>query len=80
MSWSVRGEIDTNTANGDFGAFVSLGRGLAGAAVVPIWAMATMLRDPYTGAKKGEVGLTLTSLFNFGIPRTSNFKRLKYVT
>ena len=80
MTWSVRGEIDENTAAGDFGAFCSLGRGLPGCAVVPVWAMATMLRDPYTGAKKGEVGLTITSLFNFGLPRPANYKRLKYVT
>ena len=80
MSWSVRGEIDENTAAGDFGAFCSLGRGLPGSAVVPVWAMGTMLRDPYTGAKKGEVGLTITSLFNFGLPRPANYKRFKFVT
>ena len=80
MSWSVRGEIDTNTAANDMGAFVSLGRGLPGSAVVPVWSMATMLRDPWTGAKKGEVGLTLTTLFNFALPRPANYKRLKYVT
>ena len=80
MSWSVRGEIDENTANGAFGAFCSLGRGLPGSAVVPVWSMGTMLRDPYTGAKKGEVSLTITTLFNFGLPRPANYKRFKYVT
>ena len=80
MSWSVRGEIDTNTAAGDFGAYVSLGRGLAGAAVVPVWSQGEMIRDVYTGAKKGEVNLTISTLFNFGLPRTANYKRLKFVT
>ena len=32
MTWMSRGEIDTNTANNDFGAFVGLGRGIEGAA------------------------------------------------
>ena len=80
MSWSVRGEIDGTTTNGKFGAYVGLGRGIAGAAVVPVWSQGEMLRDPYSGAQKGEVGVTLSTLWNFGIPRTANYKRLKFVT
>ena len=30
LSWGSREGIDTDTANGDYGAFVSLARGLAG--------------------------------------------------
>ena len=76
---TVRGGIESNTANGDFGAFVGLGRGIRGAAVAAVWEAGQLVRDVYTGAKKGEVELTLNYLWNFGIPRTANFKRLKFV-
>ena len=80
LSWGVRAEIDTNTANGDFGAYVGLRRGQAGTAVAPVWQSAQLIRDPYTGAAKGEVALTLNYLWAFGIPRTANYKRLKYTS
>lgn len=79
MSWSARGELSDGTGNGKFGAYVGLGRGISGAAVVPVWAQGQMLRDPYSGAKTGEVSLTIHTLWNFGLPRTSNYKRIKYV-
>ena len=80
IMWNTRGSIDTNTANGDYGAFVGLSQGIAGAAVAAVWEQANMVRDPFTGAGKGEIGITLNTLWDFKIPRTSNFKRLKYVT
>ena len=80
MAWMSRGEIDTNTANGDFGAFIGLGRGIEGAGVAAVWEAGELIRDPYSGAAKGEVALTLHYLWNFALPRTSNFKRIKYVT
>ena len=81
VAWTVRGGIDTATANGDFGAFVGLGRGVDGAAVAPIWNRGQLIRDGYGDhATKGEIALTLNYFWNFGIPRTANFKRLKYVT
>ena len=79
MSWTVRGDIENNTANGDFGAFMGLGRGIEGAAVLPMWLNGNLITDPYTNAAKGEVALTMNTLWNFGIPRTGNFKRLKFV-
>ena len=45
-----------------------------------MWESASLIRDPYSGADKGEVGLVLNTLWDFKIPRTSNFKRVKYVT
>ena len=80
ISWSTRGGIDTNTANGDFGAYVGLGQGIAGAAVSATWMAGQLLADPYSGSKKGEVSLVLNTLHDFAVPRPSNFKRLKYVT
>ena len=80
LSCSVRGEIETDTANGDFGAFVGRGRGLEGAAVMPVWESGQLVRDPYVGAAKGEIALTLVHLWNFGIVRASNFERIKFVS
>ena len=73
LSWMARGDIETATANGDFGAFVGLTRGIAGAAVAPVWEAGQLIVDPYTGAAKGEVALTLSYFWNFAIPRTSQF-------
>ena len=80
LSWVARGEIETATANGDFGAFVGRGRGIEGAAVCPVWEAGELIRDPYSGASKGEVALTLSYLWNFGIVRAANFQRIKFVT
>ena len=81
VAWTVRGGIDTSTLNDDFGAFIGLARGVEGAAVAPIWNRGQLIRDQYGDhATKGEIALTLNYFWNFGIPRTANFKRLKYVT
>ena len=78
LSWLTRGEIETATAADDFGAFVGLGRGLEGAGVAAVWEAGELIRDPYSGAAKGEVALTLCYLWNFGLPRASNFARIKF--
>ena len=80
IMWNTRGAIDTATSNGDFGAYIGLSQGIGGAAVAAVWEQANMVRDPFTGAGKGEIGITLNTLWDFAIPRTSNFKRLKYVS
>ena len=80
LAWMARGAIDTNTANGDFGAYVGLGRGIEGAGIAAVWAQGQLIRDPYTGAKSGEVQLTLNYLWQLAFPRTDNFKRLKFVS
>ena len=80
ISWTTRGGIDTNTANGDFGAYVGLGQGIDGAAVSAHWMAGSLIRDNFSGSTKGEVSLVLNTLHDFAIPRPSNFRRLKYVT
>ena len=80
LSWTARGEIDTATGNGKFGAFIGRGRGIAGAGVAAVWSAGELIRDPYTAAAKGEVGLTLSYLWNVAFPRPSSFQRLKFVT
>ena len=79
MSWGARGGIDTNTAAGDFGAYMGLGRGIDGAAVAAVWEAAQIINDPYSGATSGEVQLTLNFLWQLAFPRTANFKRMKFV-
>ena len=80
LNWSVRADIDTTTTNGKFGAFVGRGRGIEGAGVAAIWDSASLIRDPYSGAAKGEVALTMNYLWAFGLPRTASFQRVKFVT
>ena len=80
LSWTSRGELETATTNGKFAAFIGRGRGLAGAGVAAMWGMGSMIRDPYSGAAKGEVALTLSYFWNLGFPRPANFARLKFVT
>ena len=80
LNWLTRGDIETATAADDFGAFVGLGRGLSGSGVAAVWEAGELIRDPYTGAGKGEIALTLCYLWDFGLPRPSNFARVKFVT
>ena len=80
VSWTTRGGIDTATSNGDFAAYVGLARGNAGAGVAAVWMAAELIADSFTGAKSGEVQLTLSYLWQLAFPRTDSFKRLKYVT
>ena len=79
LSWSIRGEIETATTAGKFGAFIGRGRGIRGSAVAAVWNSAQLIRDPYSSAAKGEVALTLSHYWGFAIPRPSNFRRLKFV-
>ena len=80
LSWRSRGGIETATGNNKFGGYVGLPNGRAGAAVAAVWRGAQLIRDQYTSAVKGEVELTMNYFWNFKIPRTANFKRLKYIT
>ena len=80
LMWVTRGDIEPNTGNGKFGAFLGLGRGLEGAGVAAVWEAGELIRDPYTDAAKGTVNLTLCWLWDFGLPRPANFARVKFVS
>ena len=80
LMFRSRANIDENTANGDFGAFIGRKRGIDGAGVAGLWSAGELIRDPYSGAEKGEVALTLCYLWDFALPRPGNFMRLKFVT
>ena len=60
LRWSIRGDIEANTAANDWGAFIGRSRGIEGAGVAAIWNSGLFVRDPYTSAAKGEVALTLS--------------------
>ena len=77
---SSRGGIDTATTNGKFGAFVGRGRGLEGAGVAAVWSDGMLIVDPYSSARKGSIELTMNTFWAFGLPRPSNFARVKFVT
>ena len=79
LGWTTRGGIDANTANGDFGAYLGLSRGIEGAGIAAVWSQGQLVRDVYSGASSGEVQLTLNYLWQLAFPRTDNYKRLKYV-
>ena len=79
LSWMTRGEIETATANGDWAAFIGRGRGIDGAGVAAVWNSGMLIRDPYSGAAKGEVALSLSYFWGLAFPRPSNFARLKFV-
>ena len=78
LSWASRGEIETATDDGDWGAFVGLGRGIEGAGVAALWEAGMLLRDPYSASASGQVNLTLSYFWNFGLPRPVNFARVKF--
>ena len=80
VNWITRHGIDSQSNNGDFGAYIGLARGIEGAATAAVWEAAQLIRDPFSGAKSGEVQLTLNFLWNLGFSRTANFKRYKYVS
>ena len=80
LSWMVRADIDTNTANGDFGAFMGRGRGIEGAGVAAVWGAGELIRDPYTEADSGEVVLTLNYFWDLVIARPTQFARVKFVS
>jgi len=63
-----------------FGAFVGRGMELPGAGVAAVWDSGQLIRDPYTKSGGGEVALTISHLWGFGLPRSSSFQRLKFVS
>ena len=76
ITWTARGDIDTNTANGDFGAFVGRARGQAGSAVAPDVVRAASSYVTRTPAPRTvRCNLPSTILWNFGIVRGGNYRR-----
>jgi len=76
ITWRTRAGIAANANAGSDVAAIGLGRGQMGAGVVAMWPGGTLVRDVYSGARSGEVLLTLHTLWNFGLVRPSNFAKL----
>lgn len=74
----MRGDLADGTAANAWGAFVGRARNIMGAGVAAIWDSGAFIRDPYTRAAQGEVALTLSYFWDFGLPRASNFARLQF--
>ena len=79
LMFRSRANIDEATTANKFGAFVGRKRGIEGAGVAGLWSVGELVRDVYSGAAKGEVALTLCYLWDFALPRPSNFARVKFV-
>ena len=78
VTWQTRGDIATGTLANAYGAFIGLQRGITNAGVAPVWSGARLIRDEFSGAKSGEVQLTLSYLWGLAFPRVANFRRVKY--
>ena len=63
----AREGITETTTNDQFAAFIGRNRGIDGAGVAGVWEAGELIRDPYSGAAKGEVALTLCYLWDFGL-------------
>ena len=70
------GLVDGALSANDLGGFIGLQRGAANTAVAAMWPTVSLIRDVYTGASSGEVSLTATALWDFAIPRKSNWKKI----
>lgn len=70
------GSDTTPIPDGQLVAFGSLARYREGAAVAAVWPSVSLIRDPYTGAAKGEVAVTATALWDFKIIRANQFFKL----
>ena len=55
-------------------------RGMARAAVAPVWEGIRLIRDEITGAAKGEVALTAISLVSFGVLRKAQYRWVRIAT
>lgn len=82
INFTVKGGIETNSANNDWGGFVGRAQGLDGAGLVVMWSAggSSLVTDVYTGAAKGEVSVTLNNLWNVGFVRATSFARIKFVS
>lgn len=55
-------------------------RGMARAAVAPVWEGLRLIRDEITGANTGTIRLTAVALTSFGVLRKAQFRRVRIAT
>ena len=49
-----------------------------GSAVAPIWPSISLIRDPYSASKSGQVALTANQIWNALIRRPAAYQRLRF--
>ena len=75
-----RDGIETDTANADAGGFVARMNGIDGAAVHSVWEASELIADRYTGAREGQLRLTLAAYHDFTVVRAANYVPFSFVT
>ena len=77
-----RAAIDTDTANGDRGGWVGRAQGLPGSVVHTVWDAGefAMTRDGASGARSGQLQLTVAMFHDLAIVRGSNVVPFNFVT
>ena len=65
------------TGANKFGAFIGRKRGIAGAGTAAVWDSAELIRDPYSGAAKGEIAVTMHLPVGFGIPPRGKLRTIE---
>lgn len=78
LNWKVRADLGEDTNANTWAAFIGRDRGIEGAGVAAVWNSGMLIRDPYSGAAKGEVALTLSYFWGLDFPRPANFARVKF--
>ena len=76
VTFRARGGLAAGTGSSALFAVIGLQRGMAGAVQGAIWDSAELVRDPYSGASKGTVSLTLSSYWNYQVVRATNLATL----
>ena len=61
----------------DYEQAVIARRGVGRNAVAAVWEGLELIRDPYSGAAKGQVALRAIALWDFAILRADAFKRIR---
>ena len=78
LNWTVKGGLETDTADGDFGAFVGRARGIESAGILGLWRNAELIVDRFSGSESAAIKLTLHSFFDISVPRPTSFARVVF--
>ena len=77
LMWSVFNRGPAGIANNAYVGAASKPNGREGGAVAGVWQGMELIRDPYSDANKGQVGLTSITLWDFKVLRSTNFIRIQ---
>ena len=81
VNWTARGDIDGNTDNGTFGAYIGLNRGIDGCGIAAVWDSGQLISDNFGDhATKGEVALDGQLPVESGISPNREFQAFEVCT